>query len=139
MPVSENRLIFKNIERMVRRQQEWRTERMMKELHSCGSNVIISPDARIWGTHAVTLEDEVVINAFSHIFGGGGVRGAVGRERSLRGGPIHFVNPRGFGRMDDDTAQGAVGRRLEGAGTLGGLAGLIDLRRRRIGDPQFAG
>jgi acetyltransferase-like isoleucine patch superfamily enzyme len=45
----------------------------MKSLGSCGSRVLISPDARIWGTQKVILEDDVVINAFTHIFGAGGV------------------------------------------------------------------
>jgi acetyltransferase-like isoleucine patch superfamily enzyme len=34
---------------------------------------MISPHAIIWGTRGVTLEDDVVINSFTHIFGGGGV------------------------------------------------------------------
>jgi acetyltransferase-like isoleucine patch superfamily enzyme len=34
---------------------------------------MISPQAIIWGTRGVVLEDDVVINSFTHIFGGGGV------------------------------------------------------------------
>lgn len=34
---------------------------------------MISPQAIIWGTSGVTLEDDVVINSFTHVFGGGGV------------------------------------------------------------------
>jgi len=34
---------------------------------------MISPHAIIWGTRGVSLEDDVVINSFTHIFGGGGV------------------------------------------------------------------
>jgi acetyltransferase-like isoleucine patch superfamily enzyme len=66
-------LVFRVIETMVRWHREYRNATIVKELHSCGSGVAISPDARIWGTHGVTLEDDVVINAFTHIFGGGGV------------------------------------------------------------------
>jgi acetyltransferase-like isoleucine patch superfamily enzyme len=34
---------------------------------------MISPQAIIWGTRGVILEDDVVINSFTHVFGGGGV------------------------------------------------------------------
>lgn len=52
---------------------EYTVEQLRKQLAFCGQGVMISHDARIWGTHKVTLEDQVVINAFTHIFGGGGV------------------------------------------------------------------
>jgi galactoside O-acetyltransferase len=68
------RLIFRAVDEFVRRYQEYRRAKLAKELRSCGLGVWISPDARIWGTDGVTLEDNVAINAFTHIFGGGGVR-----------------------------------------------------------------
>jgi maltose O-acetyltransferase len=67
-------LIFRGIDKLIRWHQKYRNLILMKSLHSCGARVSISPDAIIWGTHGVMLEDDVSINAFTHIFGGGGVR-----------------------------------------------------------------
>ena len=66
-------LVFRCADKFVDLYQNYRREKLVKSLGSCGSRVLISPDARIWGTHGVNLEDDVVINAFTHIFGGGGV------------------------------------------------------------------
>jgi acetyltransferase-like isoleucine patch superfamily enzyme len=64
---------FRVIDKLIRWHQNYRTEKLMKELHFCGARVWLSHEARIWGTHGVTLEDDVAINAFTHIFGAGGV------------------------------------------------------------------
>jgi maltose O-acetyltransferase len=66
-------LLFKCVDKFLELYQNYRQAKLVKSLHFCGSRVSISPDARIWGTHGVTLEDDVGINAFTHIFGGGGV------------------------------------------------------------------
>jgi maltose O-acetyltransferase len=66
-------LIFRCADKFLELHQKYRYEKLVKSLRFCGARVSISPDARIWGTHGVTLEDDVGINAFTHIFGGGGV------------------------------------------------------------------
>ena len=67
------RFIFRVVDKFVKWHQDYLAAKLVNKLHFCGARVLISPDARIWGTHGVTLEDDVVINAFTHIFGGGGV------------------------------------------------------------------
>ena len=66
-------LIFRCADKFLELYETYRQAKLVKSLRSCGSRVLISPDARIWGTRGVTLEDDVVINAFTHVFGGGGV------------------------------------------------------------------
>jgi maltose O-acetyltransferase len=66
-------LVFRCADKFFEMHQNYRNEKLVKSLRSCGARVAISPDARIWGTDGVTLEDDVGINAFTHIFGGGGV------------------------------------------------------------------
>jgi hypothetical protein len=63
------RFIFRVVDKFVKWHQDYRAAKLVKELRSCGARVLISPDARIWGTHGVTLEDDVVISVFKHIFG----------------------------------------------------------------------
>jgi acetyltransferase-like isoleucine patch superfamily enzyme len=67
------KLIFKCIEKFMRWHQDYRDILLRHSLDSCGERVMISPQAIIWGTRGVTLEDDVVINSFTHVFGGGGV------------------------------------------------------------------
>jgi acetyltransferase-like isoleucine patch superfamily enzyme len=66
-------LFFRAIDKFIKWHQHYRREKLGKELRFCGARTWISPDARIWGTDRVTLEDDVAIHAFTHIFGGGGV------------------------------------------------------------------
>lgn len=66
-------LMFRCVDKFVQWHEEYRRERLGKSLRFCGARVTISPDARIWGTDTVTVEDDVGINAFTHIFGAGGV------------------------------------------------------------------
>ena len=61
-------------DRLVRWYQDYHRDQMLSRLKQAGQRLQISPDVRIWGTHGVVLEDDVVINAFTHIFGAGGVR-----------------------------------------------------------------
>jgi acetyltransferase-like isoleucine patch superfamily enzyme len=68
-----SQLIFRCTDKFLELHQSYRSAKLMKSLCSCGVRVSISPDARIWGTDRVTLGDDVGINAFTHIFGGGGV------------------------------------------------------------------
>jgi acetyltransferase-like isoleucine patch superfamily enzyme len=67
------KLIFRCVEKFIRWHQEYRDVLLKQSLDSCGARVMISPHAIIWGTRGVSLEDDVVINSFTHIFGGGGV------------------------------------------------------------------
>jgi acetyltransferase-like isoleucine patch superfamily enzyme len=67
------KLIFKCIEKFMRWHHDYRDILLRQSLDSCGARVMISPQAIIWGTSGVTLEDDVVINSFTHVFGGGGV------------------------------------------------------------------
>ena len=67
------RLFFRVIDKLIEWHLEYRNAKLVKELRFCGARVSISPDARIWGADKVTLEDDVGINAFTHILGGGGV------------------------------------------------------------------
>lgn len=66
-------LIFRGIDKFIKWHQNYRSAKLTKELHFCGARAWVSADARIWGTDRVTLEDDVAIHAFTHIFGGGGV------------------------------------------------------------------
>lgn len=66
-------LIFRCADKFIESYRKYRYEKLVKSLRFCGVRVSISPDVRIWGTHGVTLEDDVGINAFTHIFGAGGV------------------------------------------------------------------
>jgi maltose O-acetyltransferase len=68
------RLFFRVIDKFIQWHVEYRNAKLTNELRACGARVSISPDARIWGADRVTLEDDVAINAFTHIFGGGGVQ-----------------------------------------------------------------
>jgi len=67
------RVIGKCMDKLLRWHQKYTNENLKKAFASCGQRVMISPDARIWGTHGITLEDDVIINAFTHIFGAGRV------------------------------------------------------------------
>ena len=66
-------LIFRCADKFLELYGNYRHANLVKSLRFCGARVSISPDARIWGTDGVTLEDDVGINAFTHIFGAGGV------------------------------------------------------------------
>jgi acetyltransferase-like isoleucine patch superfamily enzyme len=61
------------IDKFIRLHQNYRNEVLLKELRSCGVRVWLGPYVIIWGTHGVTLGDDVAINSFTHIFGNGGV------------------------------------------------------------------
>ena len=67
------RLFFRVVDKFIKWHFEYRNAKLKNELRACGARVSISADARIWGADRVTLEDDVAINAFTHIFGGGGV------------------------------------------------------------------
>jgi len=67
------KLIFKCIDKFMRWHQNYRDILLRQSLDSRGARVMISPQAIIWGTRGVILEDDVVINSFTHVFGGGGV------------------------------------------------------------------
>jgi len=67
------RFIFRVVDKFVKWHQDYLDAKLVRDLRFCGARVSISPDARIWGTAGVTLEDDVGINAFTHIFGAGGV------------------------------------------------------------------
>jgi acetyltransferase-like isoleucine patch superfamily enzyme len=66
-------LIFRCADKFLGQYQSYRDAKLKKSLRLCGARVSISPDVRIWGADRVTVEDDVGINAFTHIFGGGGV------------------------------------------------------------------
>lgn len=66
-------LIFRCADKFIELHQKYRYAKLVKSLRSCGARVSISPNAIIWGTAGVTIEDDVGINSFTHIFGGGGV------------------------------------------------------------------
>jgi len=58
-------LIFRCADKFIESYRKYRYEKLVKSLRFCGVRVSISPDVRIWGTHGVTLEDDVGINAFT--------------------------------------------------------------------------
>jgi acetyltransferase-like isoleucine patch superfamily enzyme len=66
-------LIFRCADKFIYLHQAYRFEKLKKLLLFCGERVRVSPDAIIWGIHGVSLEDDVEINSFTHIFGAGGV------------------------------------------------------------------
>lgn len=74
-------LIFRWMDKFFELYRSYLQAKLAKSLRFCGARVSISPDARIWGTHGVTLEDDVGINAFTHIFGAGGVH--IGARTSI--------------------------------------------------------
>jgi len=76
-------LIFRCADKFFKLHKDYLNAKLLKSLRFCGERVSISPDARIWGTDAVTLEDDVGINAFTHIFGGGACISALGPESPL--------------------------------------------------------
>src|ERR1035438_2726267 len=51
------RFIFRVVDKFVKWHQDYLAAKLVNKLHFCGARVLISPDARIWGTHGVTLED----------------------------------------------------------------------------------
>jgi acetyltransferase-like isoleucine patch superfamily enzyme len=67
------RLIFRCADKFIYLHQAYRFEKLRKSLRFCGERVRVSPDAIIWGIHGVSLENDVEINSFTHIFGAGGV------------------------------------------------------------------
>jgi acetyltransferase-like isoleucine patch superfamily enzyme len=67
-------LIFRCANKFMYWHQAYQTEKLKKALRFCGARVRVSPNAIIWGTDGVTLEDDVEINSYTHVFGGGGVR-----------------------------------------------------------------
>lgn len=66
-------ILFRCLDKVLRWHRDTQTDRVKAALQFCGERVIISNDVIIWGTDAVRIEDDVVINNFTHIFGGGGV------------------------------------------------------------------
>lgn len=66
-------LIFRCADKFIYMHQAYRHEKLKKSLLFCGERVRVSPDAILWGTHGVRLDDDVEINSFTHIFGAGGV------------------------------------------------------------------
>jgi len=100
-------VLFRSLDKVLRWHLNMRTDRVKSALRFCGERVFISNNAIIWGTDAVTIDDDVVINNFTHIFGGGGVSigartmisaacsisssthpKAIARRKELLGGPV---------------------------------------------------
>ena len=66
-------LFLRALDRLRRAGDAFRVARTLRALGACGQRVTLSPLCEILSVHCLRLGDDVQINAFTHIFAGGGV------------------------------------------------------------------
>jgi acetyltransferase-like isoleucine patch superfamily enzyme len=66
-------LLFNALNRLVIEYQKIKIYKLKSRLQFCGKNVYISSQSVIWSESCLSIEDDVCIHAFTHIFAGGGL------------------------------------------------------------------
>jgi maltose O-acetyltransferase len=66
-------LLYRAFDRFFRDYEDFRVRRIKSYMASCGERVSLSPHCDIWNPELLRVGSDVHLNAFTHIFAGGGV------------------------------------------------------------------